>query len=833
MPLPIAGKNRARPSRLTPWALNAGALALPMAAMLASSTAVAADPAPFELNGPGLRIQVTRGKETLPIAQVPSLAEGDMLSIHADLPEDQGAKFLMVSAFLRGATNPPPKDWIKIAETWRDKEKNKALALTVPKNARQMVMFLVPDTGGAEGTLVDAVRGKPGEFVRATQDLNQASLDHSRLDAFMAAIRAQDNYHPEFLRSVAPTLARSLSMKLNEECLSKVIELQASCLLENRETLVLADVHTSSVAETLTGAPTDLALQLSATREAGYGYYSAYIGVARDIAKIFGAFSNPQFSYLPTLSVRKGDRTGLLLNTAPSFEKPKSVMVIAMPAIESGSPPRLRTSANDPVCAVQAGGAQGTLLPVEGAPLIYSTAYPREMKVTLTAPSGQTVDVPLEARADRGGYVLAGGELPAAFTGTLRAHVYGYWGFDRFEGPDFLLQKPDGGGWQVAGGDKNAEMPTLVVGRDNPLVLTGAAPSCVESVTLRQGGSAQSVEWKVQGKDGLALTLPLAGRKPGEMSVEVKVRGTAQPSTIALRADVQASRVDGLVIHAGDDWGVLTGQRLDQVDSAELAGLTLKPDGLTRDGTVDRLRLARSDGQKLPEGASQTVPEIPGDAAARIRLRGGRTVSVPITLAEARPRVNLLSKTIEPGPVAAGGRVLGLPGEDLLPDNGRMVFSVRSDAAPLTPADVIEVAPASGGEPVRLSAGKGLKVAGPQVLVASFDPETLPPSTFGPLRFRLVRGGDAGDWQPLVTLARLPHIDGVSCGGAERDANCTIRGSDLFLIDAVGLSPALDPAVNVAQGFTGSALQVPAARDGKFYLRLRDAPGAPVVLPVS
>ncbi len=67
-----------------------------------------------------------------------------------------------------------------------------------------MALFLVPETGGASGTIVDAVRDRPGEFVRAVQDLNQASLDRSRLNAFVAAIRAQENSHPEFLRTLAP-----------------------------------------------------------------------------------------------------------------------------------------------------------------------------------------------------------------------------------------------------------------------------------------------------------------------------------------------------------------------------------------------------------------------------------------------------------------------------------------------------------------------------------------------------------------------------------------------------------------------------------------------------
>jgi hypothetical protein len=788
-----------------------------MLVLLPGAPLLAADPAPFELSGPSLRVSVSRGDQSLPIAQVPSLSEGDILSVEADLPKDQGVRFILVSAFLRGAANPPPKDWISFAETWKTKPKDKQLTLTVPKGARQMVLFLVPDTGGAEGTLTDAVRGKPGEFVRATQDLNQASLDRSRLDSFMSAIQAQENTHPEYLRTVAPTLARSLSMKLNEDCLSKVIEMQAACLLDNRDALVLADVHSSSMAETLTGAPTDLALQLSATREAGYGYYSAYIGVARDIARIFGAFSNPEFDYLPTLSLRKGEGVSLLLNTAPSFQKPKSVMVVAMPAIEADRPPQLRSGADGPICATR----PGAVLPVEGAPLIYSTAYARDMRLSLKAGSGEAIELPLEARADRGGYIIAGGtDLPAAFKGTVQGHLYGRWGFDRFDGPDFTLQLPDEGGWTVQG-----DPPTLVVGRDNDLIIKGGAPACVESVTMRKGdGAAQPVAWKVQGQDSLALTLPLTDRRPGPLGVEVKYRGVAQPSVLSLRSYAQASRLDALAIHAGDHWAVLSGQRLDQVESVDLDGLLMQPDGLTRDGKVDRLRLlASQDGKALEQGRGLT---------ARVKLRDGRKVDLDLTVAPARPQVRLLGKTITAGKPPAGGTALALDGDDLLPDDGQLVFSIQADEGTrLTAEDAIEVASLDGTVSARLTASNGLRLEGPQVMVARLDPKALGPSLFGPLRFRLLRGDEASDWQPLVTLARLPQIEAVAC--ADKAEGCTIRGRDLFLIDAVGATPALDSAAQVAHGYTGSALKAPVPQDGKLYLRLRDAPDSVVMLPVA
>ncbi len=790
----------------------------------AAATSASADPAPFELTGPDLRIEVKRGQQTLPIAQVPSLAEGDKLSIHAALPDDQGLKFLLVSAFLRGATNPPPKDWIATASTWKSKEKDKSLSLTVPKGARQVVLLMVPDTGGAEGALVDAVRGKPGEFVRASQDLNQASLDHSRLSAFMDAIQAQDNNAPEYLRTVAPVLARSLSIKLNEDCLSKVIEMQASCLLENREQLVLNDVHSSSIADTLTGAPTDLALQLSATPQAGAGYYSAYIGVARDIARIFGAFNNPQFGYLPTLTVRKGETLSLLLNTAPSFQKPKSVMVVALPAVEADITPQLRSTAKGPVCVAR----PGAILAVEGAPLIYSTTFAHEMKAKLTNGSGQTVDVPVVPRADKGGYALAADALPSAFSGSMRAQLHGNWGFSTFEGPEFMVQRPDGNAWKVTG-----DADGLVVGRDNEVVLEGAAPSCVEEVSVRQGnGAPRPLEWKVRDGNRLAFTVPLASASPGEIRVELRYQGAKSPETVTLNARAEASRIDGFEIHAGDTQGELTGQRLDQVQTVTLGDIEFRPDGLTRDGAVDRLRVTAQGTAKAPEqGASDK---------ASIRLAEGRTLTLPVRVAAPRPQAELLNRTVYPGPVAQGTRALELGADDLLPDNGELVFSVKAPpGSRFGTDDAIEIAsgngPSNGSAAIRLTSSKGLTLESQQVLVARFKAADLPAGTFGPLRYRLVADREAGDWKPLATLARLPRIESLTCetkGKSKDEATpCTLTGRDLFLIDAVAADAGFAQAVTVPPGFTGSTLRTPQPVDGKLRLRLRDAPESPVLLP--
>ena len=138
--------------------------------------ALYADPAPaFDLSGPKVDVHVKRGAITLPVSEVPNLLPGDRLWIHPDLPESQSAHFVLVVAFLRGSTNPPPPEWFTRVETWSHEAREEGVFVTVPAEAQQALIFLAPETGGDFNTLRNAVRGRPGAFVRASQDLLAAS----------------------------------------------------------------------------------------------------------------------------------------------------------------------------------------------------------------------------------------------------------------------------------------------------------------------------------------------------------------------------------------------------------------------------------------------------------------------------------------------------------------------------------------------------------------------------------------------------------------------------------------------------------------------------------
>src|SRR3546814_8442453 len=98
------------------------------------------------------------------------------------------------------------------------------------------------------------------------------------------------------------------------------------------------------------------------------------------------------------------DRVTRLLNAAPNFGRPASVMVVALPAIEPPRVPPLRHSATQgALCA-----APGTVLPVEGAPLVYATRYAQNMRLRVVRESSASLDLPVTADPERGGYIQIG-----------------------------------------------------------------------------------------------------------------------------------------------------------------------------------------------------------------------------------------------------------------------------------------------------------------------------------------------------------------------------------------------------------------------------------------
>ena len=504
------------------------------ALVLIHITSVAADPASFDLTGPEIQVQVTRGSVTLPVAQVPNLSAGDKLWIKADLPASQSEHYILVAAFLRGATNPPPESWFYRCDTWSSKCSN-GLKLTVPDEAGQVLVFLAPQTSGDFRTLVDAVRGRPGAFVRASQDLNQASLDRSRLDAYLDVIHDLNADDPSKLKAVTPLLARSLAVKVDEKCLDKVPELQAPCLTHNQDSLILNDGHSVSMVEELTTGPaSDLVLAASDSPQMGYGYYSPYISSIIDIGRIFNSFRTAKYQYLPALASPHTDRMLLTLNAAPSFHDPKSVLVTALPAIESPRLPPLHAVDPEQIfCARR----DTLVLPVEGAPLVFSTGFVHDVKLSLTSSAGGTIDLPAQADPRQGGFVVNTAALDKATLGDqVQASLHGQWGFDPYQAPTFHLVNAHAQNWSIQGADAVG----LTAGRESTIHLTAASVGCVDQIMLKDAsGKSLKVEWKALRPDSLELKLPLQDVEAGAATLEVSQFGSHDSQQVALTvADV-------------------------------------------------------------------------------------------------------------------------------------------------------------------------------------------------------------------------------------------------------------------------------------------------------
>lgn len=766
----------------------------------------------FDLDGPAFIATVTRGEETLPIGKVPALRAGDRISVKADLPPEQSARYRLVLAFLRGPTNPPIKDWFFEAETWEKKAKDNSIQATVPDGAEQAVILFAPETAGSYDAVRDAVRGRPGVFVRAAQDLYQASLDRLRLEAFVSGIARTERDSPDRLATLSPVLAESYGIKLNTDCLRRQRALQAACLTQRRDDMVLQIGRGTSLTETLTGAPVDVAYRIAAVPEAGAGNLSPYIGLARDVARLFGAFRSAQYQYVPALALGTDERLHLSLNTAPSFQNPRSVLVAPLPPIGESAPPVWRATAKGGRCVAQPGMA----VPLENAQLLFASGYARDLRLRVATEGGRVLTVPVTADAERGGIVLTGRADGLADARVTGATLEGKWGFAPFNGPTLPVQTAPPAAW--------APQPDgeVIVGRDHPLTLKGGASPCVEQVTLRVGeGQAVPLQWKPIGPNEIQVTLPLTRTRPSDLSLMVAQYG-AGAATIPLVARAEPSRLERFVVHSGDGQGVLTGARLDQVASLTVGDQRFVPGELARTPEGDRLTMT----------TEQPVSTAPGSVQAKAALKDGRIASVATTVAAARPAFAIVNRRVDAPP--ARGLSIALP-ETVVPVDATLVFSTKRAGGEFALDDVFEIAAANGSGTARLTIESGaVQRVGGDVAVATVQPrELLGSAVSGPLRIRLLRGGAASDWQPLADVVRLPELDAVTCG--EQANGCTLTGRSLFVLAGVGVTNDPKAAQPVPDGFVGTSLSVPKPVDGGLYLRLHDAPGTMirVALPTA
>jgi hypothetical protein len=217
-----------------------------------------------------------------------------------------------------------------------------------------------------------------------------------------------------------------------------------------------------------------------------------------------------------------------------------------------------------------------------------------------------------------------------------------------------------------------------------------------------------------------------------------------------------------------------------------------------------------------------------------------------------------------------------------LPVGDSLQFSLKS-AQPFPRAGKIEIASPDGSLHTALNPadpGGSLILGTPDTLLATLEPlKAFGPSAFGPIRLRAVApDGTAGDWQPLVTLVRLPTFAHLTCpvaaptpappqrrpkapsaslgdpaGGSTPPvhdpdqapepapppapapdssaaslpaATCTLTGTGLYFVDSIATDEAFSNPTRVPEGFVGTSISVPPPTGAAYYLRLRDDPAA-------
>ncbi len=194
--------------------------------------------APFDLAGPVLEVTVTRaGKDFADYAEVPNLAPGDTRV-------DPGR-------FSRLAIRPLPDG--RRVPARRDQSAARGVVLSLrdlgapqvraeraaPSRCRRMPNRSSSSWPRRPAAIsrrsMGAVHGRPGALrAQPSQDLNRAALDRSRLErSSLAAIRSLDDADPAKLAQVAPLLARSLAIKVDEKCLDRIA--RASSALSSRQ----------------------------------------------------------------------------------------------------------------------------------------------------------------------------------------------------------------------------------------------------------------------------------------------------------------------------------------------------------------------------------------------------------------------------------------------------------------------------------------------------------------------------------------------------------------------------------------------------------------------
>jgi hypothetical protein len=776
-----------------------------------------ADDAPFDLSGPKIDVVVTRGDTTLPIAEVPELLPHDKLRVKADIPATQSNHLLLIVVFLRGTTNEPPDNWFTKIETW--KQPPGGTLIVVPEGAQRALLFVAPETGGDFDTLRSAVKADPGLFIRANVSLNKASLEQQRIERYLAGMQAVALDDEKAIEGRSAKLAASLALKPNASCFKRPVEDQVDCLTQTSAPLLLDDGHGQTIADAVSsGAMSDFFNEAS---QADNAVYSAYVGTLIDLIHLVGMLHTAHYQYIPAISFPQRSTMNLKLNAPPSFHNPKSVIVIALPAIQDPRLPSVRlANPKQQFCIAN----PALTVPVRGTPLLFSTEFAHDLTIDFGS-SSSPVSIPLTPDAFEGGLARSNtgllrtlqsdarpGSLPPSR--SLRGTLRGYWGFRAFEGPTLTFQQSGSGKWQLTDAD------TLVAGKNGKVTLQGDDTACINKIKLNDsaGKEIAPVEFAplATDKNAMNLEIPLQGRNPGVYSMVLQQYGTNIERTLQLTVYSAGTHLEKVLINTTGDTAILLGKGAENAISVKIGEQVFLPEGQAgEDGSIE-LHTSRAGFSTKATSAIAT-------------LRDGRVINVPVGSEDPGAMLRLLSfqSTITQRKEELE---TSLSSQQDIPLHATLHFVVQS-LSPFPRSQTIEIVTADGALHTSLSlSSESLILQDERTALGTVDlQKAFGESAFGELRLRAVPGdGTFGNWITLGKLVRRPYITAVHCTDLETPI-CAVEGSDLFLALSFSTTESFQPEVPVPSGFDERIFPMPmktSERGTTLYVRLRDDPQA-------
>ena len=180
----------------------------------------------------------------------PNLQSGDRLWIQPDLPDTQSAHYLMIVVFLRGATNPAARELVHPHGNLDQASARGGNFCYRAGRSAGSTDFSCP---GHRRRVQHSSRfgSRPARRVRACMrriSSRPAGTGHGWRNTWMRCARcpAAD---PDELKARTLLLARSLNIRLEQQCFDKPTAQQAPCLTQNTDQLVLDDAHAQNMVD--------------------------------------------------------------------------------------------------------------------------------------------------------------------------------------------------------------------------------------------------------------------------------------------------------------------------------------------------------------------------------------------------------------------------------------------------------------------------------------------------------------------------------------------------------------------------------------------------------